>query len=95
MKKSKVFFIIMAVYMMIVCSSCSVGYLSDEPCAWCGNTPTKQISSENTEVEAKYYCKECVSDCMFCSETATNHYTNLLELEVFVCGDCYGDATGN
>lgn len=86
---------IMAVCMMIVCSSCSVGYLSDEPCEWCRNTPTKQIASENMEIEAKYYCEECVSECMFCSETATNHYTNLLELEVFVCGGCYEDVVGN
>lgn len=65
----------------------SVGYYSDEQCAWCGSTPTKEIASQTTNCEAQYYCERCATTCFACGEKATTHATNLLGLELFLCSN--------
>ncbi len=61
---------------------------SSEPCSGCNSTPTKAYENAYTE-EKEYYCESCSSDCAFCSEKATNHYTSGLGLIIFACDDCY------
>ncbi len=61
---------------------------SNEPCQSCGSTPAKGYKNEYTN-ETEYYCEECSSDCAFCSNKATKHYTSGVGLIVFVCDDCY------
>lgn len=61
---------------------------SSEPCHHCGNIPTKGYKNEYTG-EKEYYCKECYTDCAFCSGKATKHYTSALGIIVFICDDCY------
>lgn len=62
---------------------------ASQPCEGCGDTPTKGYRNTSTG-EDEYYCKKCASDCAFCSNKATKHYTSLLGI-VFVCKDCYKD----
>jgi len=66
------------------------GATTNEPCADCKNTPTKGYENKATG-ETEYYCENCTDDCEFCSQTATNHYTNGFEEIMFVCKDCYED----
>lgn len=81
--------IVMCVVLLVgIMTGCSAGYTSSEPCAWCNNTPTKKIESDTEDTEAYYYCEECSTTCFGCGEAATQHYTNLLGAEVFVCDDC-------
>lgn len=77
---------IMAAALVLV--GCSGGYSSQEPCEWCGKTPTKQIASDTVDTEAGYYCEECSNTCFGCEGQATHHYTNVLGIEVFVCDEC-------
>lgn len=60
---------------------------SSEPCS-CGRTPTKGYKNEYTG-ETEYYCSVCSSDCAFCSNEATKHYTSALGTIVFVCEEHY------
>ena len=68
-------------------AACSGGYTSDENCAWCGDTPTK-------EIKGNYYCESCVTTCLFCGEPATEEFTNDFGLESFVCDDCFAEIQG-
>lgn len=61
---------------------------SSEPCESCGDTPTKSYTNTYYE-EKEYYCADCSSNCAFCSDEATNHYTSGLGIIIFVCDDCY------
>lgn len=61
---------------------------ANEPCRSCGATPTKGYKNDYTH-ETEYYCGDCASDCAFCSNKATKHYTSGAGLIVFVCDDCY------
>ena len=65
-------------------SACS----SSTPCKSCGKTPTKAYKNEYSG-EKEYYCTNCSSDCAFCSEKATMHYTSGLGILIFACKDCY------
>ncbi len=38
--------------------------------------------------EKEYYCKDCYSECAFCSQKATEYYTSALGI-VFVCPEHY------
>ena len=73
---------LMAAALML--SSCA---MSNEPCEYCGETPTKGYKTSNDD---KFYvCSDCSSECAFCGDKATKHYTNLLGMEMFACKDCY------
>lgn len=61
--------------------------ISNEPCDWCGATPT--LSYKLQEGGYAHICKSCRSSCMLCGEPADRHYENLLGTMVFVCDDCY------
>lgn len=61
--------------------------ISNEPCDWCGNTPSVSYSMSNGS--KAYVCKKCSKECMFCGNNATKHYENLLGTVAFVCDDCY------
>lgn len=85
MKKfTKLTALIIAIASIVMLSACA---LSNEPCEYCGDTPTKGYKTSNDE---KFYvCNECSSECAFCGDKATKHYTNLIGMEMFVCRDCY------
>lgn len=70
--------------MLVFLSACG----SSEPCTSCGGTPTKAYQNNYTE-EKEYYCESCSSDCAFCSDDASNHYTSGLGIIIFACDDCY------
>lgn len=72
--------------MMIVGTLSACG--PSQPCESCGKTPTKGYLNEYS-AEKEYYCSGCSSDCAFCSNKATNHYTSGLDMIVFACNDCY------
>ena len=74
--------------LLFVFTGCSFNRCED-----CGNTPTKGFKNSATN-EQMYYCKDCYTNCAFCSQKATKHYTNLLEMIMFVCKDCYADIAG-
>ncbi len=91
----KVVFGTLCSLLMAVSCGCSMlggGYTSDEPCAWCGNTPTKKF--ETSKGEDCYVCEEHTHECGICGKNfdkELKHYTNMLDLEMFVCDDCYDD----
>lgn len=60
---------------------------SNEPCDWCGSTPT--LSYRVHDGSHAYVCKNCRSHCMFCNKPATKHYENIFGSIMFVCDDCY------
>lgn len=61
----------------------------DEPCDYCGNTPSVAYKTTSGYGDA-HVCKKCSSTCMLCDEKkATKHYENLFGGIVFVCDDCY------
>ncbi len=67
---------------------------SNEPCADCGQTPTKGYKNDYTG-ETEYYCDRCAyDDCAFCSDKATRSMTALGQV-AFVCDDCYDTLRGN
>ena len=76
--------LIMLSLMVMFLSACG----SSEPCTSCGDTPTKAYQNNYTE-EKEYYCESCSSDCAFCSDDASNHYTSGLGIIIFACDDCY------
>ena len=66
----------------------------DEPCDWCGKTPSVAYAVENDSDGVSYVCRECSSTCMLCgSKKATKHQENLLGMMLFVCDDCHQDLT--
>lgn len=65
--------------------------ISNEPCDWCGNTPT--LSYKLQEGGYAHICKRCRSSCMLCGAPSTRHYENLLGTMVFVCDDCYEEVS--
>ena len=73
------------VFLAVMC-----GCGSSEPCENCGKTPTKGYTNEYSG-EKDYFCSECSSQCILCSEKATEHYTSALGIIVFACHDCYQD----
>lgn len=76
--------ILIVVAMLAMLSACG----SSEPCESCGDTPTKAYTN-NYSGEKEYYCSDCSSDCAFCSDEATEHYTSGLGMIIFACKDCY------
>lgn len=70
--------------MVIALSACSF----TEPCESCGDKPTRG-NKNNYYDEREYYCRDCASDCAFCSGRATEHYTSGLGCIIFACDDCY------
>jgi len=81
-QKTIVFFLVIG--LALTTASCG----SSQPCDSCGATPTRSYKNVYTG-EKEYYCKNCSSDCAFCSEKATKHYASGLGRIVFVCNDCY------
>lgn len=63
---------------------------SSTPCVDCGDTPSKGYQN-NSSGEKEYYCSYCASDCAFCSNRATKHYTSGFGTIIFVCGECYAE----
>ena len=78
--------VLMSVTFITACSS-----MSDEPCMYCGQSPSKGY--KKSDGTTAYVCKDCSETCMICGdEKATKHYESLLGI-VFVCNDCYKMAT--
>lgn len=79
---------ILSLLLVIVMLAALAGCGSSEFCESCGDTPTKGYMNTYYK-EKEYYCKYCSSDCAFCPDQATKHYTSGLHTIVFVCTDCY------
>ena len=77
-------FVMALVVVTMLLSACAT---SDEPCGYCGDTPTKGYKTSNGEVFN--VCSDCSSECAFCGEKATKHYTAGFGNEMFVCKECY------
>lgn len=76
-----------ALTVVMVLSLCSCGTV-DKPCDWCEKSPSKEYTTSSGK--KSYVCKECSSTCMICDKKkATTHCTNMLDMELFVCADCY------
>lgn len=86
MKKWNVLIATLAATLLFALTSCS----SNKPCMECRSTPAQGYKNTATG-EKDYYCKSCASDCAWCSDKATEHYTNGFEEITFVCKDCYRD----
>lgn len=74
----------------LLCCGCAGGYTSDENCVWCHQTPTKEFKTSNGT--ACYVCEDCAKTCAVCNKEFNKelrHSTNLLDVEVFMCDDCY------
>ena len=84
--RKRILALLLAAGILVTLPAC----VSMEPCENCGRTPTKGYRNDYTG-ENEYYCTSCSSDCTFCSNTATRHYTSALGLIIFVCEDCYAD----
>ena len=85
-------FLVMSTGCSAVSSITGGEYTSDEPCAWCGETPTKEFETSNGT--ASYVCEEHTHECSVCgkkSDKELKHYTNLVDVERFVCDECYQD----
>lgn len=81
----RVFAIVFCALLML--SLCSCGTV-DEPCDWCGSSPSKAYKTSSGTTS--YVCKECSGTCMICgNKKATKHATNMLDMELFMCDDCY------
>ena len=80
----RAFSILIVVAMLAMLSACG----SSEPCESCGDSPTKAYTNDYSG-EKEYYCSDCSSDCAFCSDKASEHYTSGLGMIIFACGDCY------
>lgn len=75
--------ILAAAMVLVLFAGCS-----NEPCNYCGETPTKGYKNKSAD-RTEYYCSECSSECGWCGEKATKHYESALGVIVFVCKDCY------
>ncbi len=80
----RAFSILIVVAMLAMLSACG----SSEPCESCGDSPTKAYTNDYSG-EKEYYCSDCSSDCAFCSDKASEHYTSGLGMIIFACDDCY------
>ena len=80
----KILIPIITTIIFLLFTACGGGYSSEEPCIWCGRTPTKEIKDN-------YYCERCVTTCLFCGDPATEEYTNAMGIESFVCVECFED----
>ena len=78
------FFFISVIVLLTILTACG----SSAPCESCGDTPTKGYMNSYHK-EKEYYCKDCSSNCEFCSDKATEHYTSGFGIIVFACDDCY------
>ena len=84
--KRFVLFLLISVVMLFGITGCTV----DEPCDWCGNTPS--VAYKTSDESMSYVCKKCSKTCMICGKNkATKHTENLLGMMMFVCDDCYDD----
>ena len=84
MKNLKTVIAMVVIAMTLMLTACSA---SNEPCDYCGNTPSKGYKVAGGE---KFYvCSDCSSECAFCGEKATKQYTAMLGNVMFVCTDCY------
>lgn len=75
---------------VVLCCGCAGGYTSDEPCVWCHQSPTKEFKTSNGT--ACYVCEHHAKTCAVCNKTfekELRHSTNLLDIELFMCDDCY------
>lgn len=80
----RAFSILIVVALLAMLSACG----SSEPCESCGDSPTKAYTNDYSG-EKEYYCSDCSSDCAFCSNKASEHYTSGLGMIIFACDDCY------
>lgn len=80
----RAFSILIVIAMLAMLSACG----SSEPCESCGDSPTKAYTN-NYSGEKEHYCSDCSSDCAFCSDKASEHYTSGLGMIIFACDDCY------
>ncbi len=79
-------YILILFFILLMCVGCSKEV--NEACDWCGSSPSVAYKTSNGTT--CHVCKNCSSTCMLCgSKKASKHYTNALDLEVFVCNDCY------
>ena len=77
-----------ALFLTLCLSACSGGYTAQEPCAYCGDTPTKEYTTDTGD--PCYVCETHSTTCAICNEpTATRHFTNGFGFETFICEDCY------
>ena len=80
------------VIIIVIISASGGGFNSKNYCYYDDyKTPTKQFVTSNGTI--RYYCKDHVSQCAFCSKKATKNYTNLLDFHVFVCNEHYREMT--
>lgn len=78
--------LLLAIVMLVVLTACG----SSEPCESCADTPTKGYTNTYYN-EKEYYCADCASECAFCSDEASEHYTSGLGIIIFICDDCYAE----
>lgn len=84
--KCKMIMLLIGMLLIGTMSACG----SSEPCNSCGSTPTKGYKNEYTS-KNEYYCSDCSSDCAFCGERASKHYTSMMGMMIFACDSCYKD----
>ena len=82
--KKKTLSIVAILSLVVLLGAC--GTTSDEPCARCGESPTKVFHFSSGNVA--YVCEECSGKCDYCSGKATTSYESALGA-VFVCEECY------
>ena len=87
--KLKKIVVSMIAVVAIVVGIISFSSVSNEPCDWCGDSPSKAFKT-NSGGKA-YVCSDCRKECTWCGDKATKHYENYFEMIVFVCNDCYKD----
>lgn len=73
----------------IVVGASSLFSLKNEPCDWCGHSPS--VAYKTSDGGKSYVCRDCSKECAWCDNRATKHYENYFEMIVFVCRDCYED----
>lgn len=74
--------------MLAGCSMTSVvtKYTKDEPCVWCDETPTMELT--NYDDELTYICKSCAIKCFYCNNTKIERFGfNLLGDPIPMCSD--------
>ena len=82
----------LVVFLLSLALLAGCGSRSDEPCMYCGESPSQAY--EKADGTFAYVCKDCSAVCMLCGrEKATQHYESLLGM-MFVCDDCYAAVTG-
>lgn len=74
---------------LLMLTGCSGGFTSEEPCAYCHDTPTKEFKTTNGT--ACYICEGHTKTCAVCNHSfdkELSHATNLFDIEIFVCDEC-------